>query len=113
MPKTKEVELKIEGFGHIKVKSKVDPVLVTEHQAMKAYCGSGGIAPRILDGGEWSASRPCSFTPRDRALGIHWIGGLVGPRASLEAVMKRKFLIPCRDSNSQSFSPYLSAIPLS
>jgi hypothetical protein len=29
--------------------------------------GSGGIAPpcltSVLDGGEWSASRPCLFTP--------------------------------------------------
>jgi hypothetical protein len=34
---------------------------------MKAYCGSGGIAPRILDldtrWGEWSASRPAAFPP--------------------------------------------------
>jgi hypothetical protein len=41
---------------------------LTEHHAMKAYWGSGGIAPRTLtsalDGGEWSASRPGSFTPR-------------------------------------------------
>jgi hypothetical protein len=40
---------------------------------MKAYWGNGGIAPRILtsvlDGGEWSASRP------ERAPGTHWIGG--------------------------------------
>jgi len=32
----------------VKVKSKVIPVLSTEHHAMKAYWGSGGIAPRIL-----------------------------------------------------------------
>jgi len=35
---------------------------LTEHHAMKAYWGSGIIAPRILtsaqDGGEWSSSRP-------------------------------------------------------
>jgi hypothetical protein len=34
-----------------------------------------------LDGGEWSASRPCRFTPRERAPPTHWIGGWVGPRA--------------------------------
>jgi len=34
-----------------------------------------------LDGGdEWSASRPGHFTPRVRAAGTYWIGGLVGPR---------------------------------
>jgi len=31
-----------------------------------------------LDGGEWSASRPVRFTPRERAPGTHWIGGWVG-----------------------------------
>jgi hypothetical protein len=54
----------------------------TKHQVMKTYWGSGGIAPRILDlgldGGEWSVSRPGRFTPRERAPGIHWIGGWVG-----------------------------------
>jgi hypothetical protein len=43
-----------------------------------------------LDGGEWSASRPGRFTPRERASGTHWIGGWVGPRAVLDAVVKRK-----------------------
>jgi hypothetical protein len=36
-----------------------------------------------LDGGEWSASRPGRFTPRERNPGTHWIGGWVGPRAVL------------------------------
>jgi hypothetical protein len=52
-----------------------------------------------LDGGEWSASRPGRFTPRERAPGTHWIGGLVGPRAVLDAVVKRKIPSPRRDSN--------------
>jgi hypothetical protein len=43
-----------------------------------------------LDGGEWSALRPGRFTPRERAPGTHWIGGWVGPRAVLYAVVKRK-----------------------
>jgi hypothetical protein len=56
---------------------------------MKAYWGSGGIAPLIfltsaLDGGEWSASRTGRFTPRERAPDTHWIGGWVGPRAGLD-----------------------------
>jgi hypothetical protein len=42
-----------------------------------------------LDGGEWSASRPGRFTPRERAPGTRWIGGWVGPRAVLDAVVKR------------------------
>jgi hypothetical protein len=43
-----------------------------------------------LDGGEWSASRPGRFTPRERAPGIHWIGGWMDPRAVLDMVVKRK-----------------------
>jgi len=39
---------------------------------------------------EWSASRPGRFTPRERAPGIHWTGGWVGPRDVLGAVVKRK-----------------------
>jgi hypothetical protein len=52
-----------------------------------------------IDGGEWSASRPGRFTHRERAPGTHWIGGWVGPRATLDAVVKRKILSPRRDSN--------------
>jgi hypothetical protein len=43
-----------------------------------------------LDGGEWSASRAGRFTPRESESGIQWIGGWVGPRASLEEVEKTK-----------------------
>jgi hypothetical protein len=67
-------------------KGKVVPVLLTEHEAIKAYLWSGGIAPLILltsvlDGGEWSASCPSHFTRRERAPGTHWVGGWVRPRA--------------------------------
>jgi hypothetical protein len=64
---------------------------------MKAH---GGVDVQIdiiltsaLAGGEWSASRPGRFTPRERALGTHWIGGWVDLRAGLDDVEKRKFLI--------------------
>jgi hypothetical protein len=53
-----------------------------------------------LDGGEWSDSRLGRFTSRVRATGTHWIGGWVGPRDGLEAVVKRKIPSPGRDSNS-------------
>jgi hypothetical protein len=43
-----------------------------------------------LHGGEWSASRTGRFTPRERTHGTHWIGGRVGPRAVLDAVVKRE-----------------------
>jgi hypothetical protein len=45
-----------------------------------------------LVGGEWSASRPCRFTPLEIFPGTHWIGGLLGPRAGLEGMEKWKFL---------------------
>jgi hypothetical protein len=52
-----------------------------------------------LDGGEWSASHPSRFTPRESAPGTHWIGGWVGPRAILDAVVKRKIPSPLRELN--------------
>jgi hypothetical protein len=52
-----------------------------------------------LDGGEWSASRPGRFTPRERASGTHWKGGWVGLRAVLDAVVKRKIPSTLRESN--------------
>jgi hypothetical protein len=38
----------------------------------------------VLVGGGGSASRPCRFTPREKATGTHWIGGWVDPRAVLD-----------------------------
>jgi hypothetical protein len=52
-----------------------------------------------LDGGVWSASRPGRFTSREKAPDIHWIGGWVGPRAVLDAVVKRKIPSLRRESN--------------
>jgi hypothetical protein len=47
-----------------------------------------------LDGDEWSASTPGRFTPRERASGTRWIGGWVGLRAGLDAVVKIKIPTP-------------------
>jgi hypothetical protein len=44
-----------------------------------------------LVGGEWSATGPGHFSYRERAPVTHWIGGLMGPRASLDYLEKRKF----------------------
>jgi hypothetical protein len=52
-----------------------------------------------LESGAWSVSRPGRFTPRERVPGTHWIGGWVGPRAVLDAVVKRKIPSPSRESN--------------
>jgi hypothetical protein len=56
----------------------------------------------VLDRGEWSASRTGRFTPRERAPGTHRIGGWVGPRDVLDAVVKRKILSPRRESNPRT-----------
>jgi hypothetical protein len=55
-----------------------------------------------LNGGEWSASRPGRFAARERAPVTHWIGGWVGPRAVLKAVMKRNIPSPRRESNTRT-----------
>jgi hypothetical protein len=52
--------------------------------------GNGGIVPTLLtsalDRAEWSASRPCRFTPGERVPGTSWIEGRVGPRAGLDVL---------------------------
>jgi hypothetical protein len=86
------------------LKGKVSPCL-TEHHAIKTYWGSGGISPAFLTsslgGGEWSASRPGRFTPTERAPCTHWIEGWVGPRAVLDAVVKRKIPSPRLTTNPE------------
>jgi hypothetical protein len=55
---------------------------------MKAYFGSGGTIQEFLSSElDGSVSRPHLFTSRERAPGTHWIGGWVGPRAGLDAVL--------------------------
>jgi hypothetical protein len=41
-----------------------------------------------LVGSEWSASRPCRFTPGERAAGTQRIGGWVTPRTGLDDMEK-------------------------
>jgi hypothetical protein len=59
---------------------------------MKAYWewmySSAHSLTSALDGSEWSTLRPGRFTLRERAADTHWIGGCVGPRAVLDAVVK-------------------------
>jgi hypothetical protein len=45
-----------------------------------------------LVGGDRSASRPAALLSGKDPPGTHWIGGWVGPRASLDDMEKRKFL---------------------
>jgi hypothetical protein len=50
-----------------------------------------------LAGGEWSASRPCHFTPGEETPAAHWIWGWVGPTAGMDDMEKS---CPHRNSNS-------------
>jgi hypothetical protein len=59
----------------------------------------------LLDGGEWSASRPSRFTTRERAPGTHWIGDWMSPRVVLDAVVRRKIPSPRRESNPRTPRP--------
>jgi len=61
----------------------------------------------VLDGGEWSPSRPGRFTPKERAPGTHWIGGWTGPRAVLDAggEEKKNPVITLPGIEPQSSSP--------
>jgi hypothetical protein len=45
---------------------------------------------------------PVAFTTRERAPGTHWIGGWVGPKTVLDAVVKRKIPSPRRESNPRT-----------
>jgi hypothetical protein len=54
-----------------------------------------------VDGGEWSASGPGRFTPRERAPCTHYIGGWMGPRTGLDMTAKKKNFssLTCRKLN--------------
>jgi hypothetical protein len=67
---------------------------------MSRYCHIGAKGERhssysflnsVLDGGEWSASRPGRVLPRERTPGTHWIGGWVGLRAGLDTGQIKPF----------------------
>jgi hypothetical protein len=64
---------------------------------MKAYVGVNVkvhiYLTSVLVGGVWSVSRPCRFTPGERAPGTYWRGGWADLRVGLDDVEKIKFLI--------------------
>jgi len=41
-----------------------------------------------LNGGDWSAPRPDRFTTGERSHNTHWMGGWVGLRVGMDAVVK-------------------------
>jgi hypothetical protein len=83
-----------------KVKVKLSCAL-TEYHTMKAYWGSRGIAPCILDlGTRWNLV--ISFTPQPlyaqgKSPGTRKIGVWVGPRAGVDAVVKRNIHSPFQE----------------
>jgi hypothetical protein len=103
----------------VKGKVKVVPVLFNWAPHHEGELGSASIAPHILDlGTRWRWV--VSFTPRERVPDIHWTGSWMGPRTGLEAVLKRKFPSPCRESNprtpvvqpvAQPYTTELSRLP--
>jgi hypothetical protein len=80
-----------------KVKIKLS-LCLAKHHAMKATHS----LTSALDGDEWSDSRPGRFTPKERASDTYWIGGCVGPRTVLDAVVKRKIPSTCWESNPRT-----------
>jgi hypothetical protein len=64
----------------------------------------------VLDGGEWSVSRSSRFILAESATITRWVGGWVGHRAGLNAVVKRKIPNPCRELNPDCPARSLAAI---
>jgi hypothetical protein len=71
---------------------------LTKYHAMKTYGGvevwPHAFLTSALGEGEWLASWPSRFTPRERAPSTHWIGGWVAHRASLDTMLKRRVPTP-------------------
>jgi hypothetical protein len=84
--------------NYCEVSVKLPLCLIKQAPCHEDIWGSRGIAPPFLtstlDVSEWSCSRPCRFTPRERGPSTHWIGGWVGPRAGLDALEKKKKILP-------------------
>jgi hypothetical protein len=96
----------VAGENYVKVKVKLSLCFkwASRHEGVLGECRYSSTHSLIpaLDGGEWSASHPGHFIPRERAPGTHWIGGWVGPRAVLDAVVKRKIPSPRRETNRRT-----------
>jgi hypothetical protein len=65
---------------------------LVKHYTMKTYGGEDVFLTSTLGGGEWSASHPSRFTPREKVLDTHVLGGWVGPTASQDDMEKWKML---------------------
>jgi len=76
---------------------------LTKCYAMYVYWGIGYIAPRNLNLSiRWmlvSLSCPSCSTVRVGTTDTHWTGGWVGPRASVDILVRRKIPSPCQELN--------------
>ena len=80
-----------------KLEGNVDPY--TRH---KGTWGSGVIAPlirKLTNRGERSDLPYVHLMPGERALGIHWKWGWMGPRAGVDALEREIISSSCRNSN--------------
>jgi hypothetical protein len=82
---------------------------------MKAYCGVEVLPHAFFDFStslEVSGQRhaPAALPPGKETPGTHWIGGWVGHRAVLDAMVKRKIPSSRRESNPKTpiFQPVYS-----
>jgi hypothetical protein len=89
----------VKGKGKGKVFSVLNQATRHEDVLGEWWYSSTHSLTSAVDGGEWSASRPSCFTPRERAPFPHWIGGWVRSRSGLDTVSKRKIPSPLGESN--------------
>jgi hypothetical protein len=89
----------------VNVKVKLS-LCLNKHHAMKAYWEVEVYLHSFFELGtrwRWVVNfTPRLLYPRGRGPGTHWIGGWVGPRAVLDAVVKRKIPSPRRESNPRT-----------
>jgi hypothetical protein len=52
-----------------------------------------------LEGGEWAVHAPVSSFPKERTRSSNWTRRFVVARAGLDAVVPKRNITPCRESN--------------
>jgi hypothetical protein len=82
---TSKIKVKLHRYRHAGVKGE-------------RRCSSYSLLNSVLDGDEWSASRPGRALPPGKDPGIHWIGDLVGLRAGLDTESRGEIIFLCRGS---------------
>jgi hypothetical protein len=85
--------------------------IISQALCLEDIWGSGTVAPPFLtsalDGGEWSASRPCRFTPGERAPWYPLDRRLVGPQ-SCSGRCGEKTNLELLGIESRLSSPYIA-----